>query len=209
MKRLLWRAWDRAALYLPMLLMGVLALGAYWLVENTPAPQAVADARPARSEPDYYMQDFAVRSFLDSGQLRSEVFGERARHYPDSDTLEIDQVRIRSFDDQRRLTTATANRALSNADASEVQLFGNAVVVRDATTAANGERTPRMEFRGEHLHAYMDEDRVRSDRPVQITRGDDRFTADTMAYDDQQGVMDMRGRVRGVLAPRAPTPARP
>ena len=33
------------------------------------------------------------RSFLDSGQLRSEVFGEQARHFPDSDTLEIDKVR--------------------------------------------------------------------------------------------------------------------
>lgn len=209
MKRWLWKAWDRAALYLPMLLMGVLALGAYWLVENAPAPQVAADARPARSEPDYYMRNFAVRSFLENGQLRSEVFGEEARHFPDTDMLEIDKVRIRSFDDQNRLTTATANRALSNSDASEVQLFGNAVVVREAMKAANGELIPRTEFRGEHLHAYMDDDRVRSDKPVQITRGDDRFTADTMAYDDQQGVMDMRGRVRGILAPRPPSAAQP
>ena len=205
MKQLLWNAWDRASLYLPMLLMGLIALGAYWLVENTPAPQQAAAAAAARSEPDYYMQDFSVRTFLGSGQLRSEVFGARARHFPDTDMLEIDKVRIRSFDEQNRLTTATANRALTNADASEVQLFGNAVVVREAMTAAGGEATPRMEFRGEHLHAFMDEDRVRSDKPVQLQRGEDRFTADSMAYDDQQRVMEMRGRVRGTLAP-SPAP---
>lgn len=204
MKRLLWNAWDRASLYLPILLMGLLALGAYWLMQNTPEPLAPATATAARSEPDYYMRDFSVRTFLDSGQLRSEVFGTRARHFPDSDTLEIDKVRIRSFDDQQRLTTATANRALTNADASEVQLFGNAVVVRDATTSAAGVATPRMEFRGEHLHAFMDADRLLSDKPVQLLRGADRFTADAMAYDDQQRVMELRGRVRGTLAPAKP-----
>lgn len=201
MTRLLWTAWDRASLYLPVVLMGLLALGAYWLVENTPALQQQTDAAVQRSEPDYYMQNFSVRSFLRSGQLRSEVFGARARHFPDTDSLEIDKVRIRSFDDQNRLTTATANRALTNGDASEVQLFGNALVVREAMKGANGQPTPRMEFRGEHLHAFMNEDRVRSDKPVQLLRGSDRFMADSMVYDDRQRVMEMRGRVRGTLAP--------
>ena len=28
--------WDRLAIYLPVMLMGVLALGTYWLARNTP-----------------------------------------------------------------------------------------------------------------------------------------------------------------------------
>ena len=30
------RVWDRISIYLPIILMGVLALGTYWLVRNTP-----------------------------------------------------------------------------------------------------------------------------------------------------------------------------
>ncbi len=201
MKSRLWGVWDRVSMYLPILLMGVLALGAYWLVQNTPMPAAPVLPSASRSEPDYYMTAFSVRTFTTTGKLKSEVFGEAARHFPDTDMLEIDKVRIRAFDMQDRLTTSTANRALTNGDASEVQLFGNAVVVRDAMTSKTGQATPRMEFRGEYLHAFMDTDRVTSHLPVQIQRGPDQFTADGMDYDNTQRVMNMQGRVRGTLAP--------
>jgi lipopolysaccharide export system protein LptC len=33
---LIFRLWDGMAIYMPLLLMGALALGTYWLVRNTP-----------------------------------------------------------------------------------------------------------------------------------------------------------------------------
>ena len=42
MMALLKDAWDRFLLYLPVSFMGLLALGTYWLVRNTPAPSAPA-----------------------------------------------------------------------------------------------------------------------------------------------------------------------
>ena len=56
--------------------------------------------------------------------------------------LEIDQPRIRTIDEKGQLTVATANRALSNGDGSEVQLFGNAVVVRDVPPGATAVGIP-------------------------------------------------------------------
>jgi lipopolysaccharide export system protein LptC len=195
------RAWDRLSIYLPILLMGVLALGTYWLVRSTPVFEAPAPEQPARHEPDYFMQQFAIKTFDAKGHLKSEVRGREARHYPDTDTLEIDQVQIRSFSDKGRLTTATAQRALSNSDSSELQLIGQAVVVREPVEARAGESIPRMSFRGEFLHVYMDTERVTSHKPVELMRGQDRFTADNMDYDNVEQVMQLRGRVRGVLVP--------
>jgi len=44
--------WERTAIYIPVLMMGVLALGTYWLVRNTPAslpPHSTnVTARPQR-----------------------------------------------------------------------------------------------------------------------------------------------------------------
>ena len=201
MIKLLLLAWDRLSLYLPVLLMGFLALGTYWLVENTPVLTAPAAPSPARHEPDYFMRDFLVRTFMETGRLKSEVFGKAARHYPDTDTLEIDLVRIRSFDEQGRLTTATANRALTNGDASEVKLFDKALIVREALLDKSGQLSPRIEFRGEFLHAFIDSERVISDKPVELRRGKDIFVADTMDFDNLQQVMNMRGRVKGTLFP--------
>lgn len=194
-------AWDRLSLYLPVLLMGLLALGTWWLVRNAPQAQAPQEAGAPRHEPDYFMKEFSVKSFDASGRLQSEVLGAVARHYPDTDTLEIDDVRLRSLGTHGRLVRATADRALSNADGSEIQLLGNAVVVREALRAANGKGQPPLEFRGEFLHAWTKQERVRSDQPVVLTRGKDRFTADSMEYDNLEQVLQLRGRVRGVLVP--------
>ncbi len=201
MNRLVRLVWDRLSLYLPVVLMAVLAFGTYWLVRSTPALFAPEAKTQARHEPDYFMQNFAVRSFDANGRLKSEVFGEQARHYPDTDTLEIDKVRIRSFNDAGRLTTATANRALTNGDASEVQLFGDATVVREAVTDGKGQQVPRTVFRSEFLHAFMSTERVRTHKPVQLQRGNDQFTADTLEYDNLDRVVRMSGRVRGTLVP--------
>jgi lipopolysaccharide export system protein LptC len=194
-------AWDRLSLYLPVALMGLLALGTYWLVQSSPKAGVPAVEGAVRHDPDYFMRNFSVRTFMETGRLKSEVFGSAARHFPDSDTTEIDKVRIRAFDDQDQLTTATAKRALTNSDASEVELFGNALIVREAIVAKGVETSPRLEFRGEYLHAFMDTERVVSDKPVELQRGRDVFSADTMEYDNQHEIMVMRGRVKGLLVP--------
>ncbi|MFT4243752.1 MAG: LPS export ABC transporter periplasmic protein LptC [Acidovorax sp.] len=196
------QGWDRLSLYLPVALMGLLALGTWWLVRNAPPPLAPAAERPLAHQPDYFMKTFSVKSFDATGRLQSEVKGDMARHYPDTDTLEIEQARMRSVTPEGRVTVATANRALTNADGSEVQLFGNAIVTREPLPAkAGAPAQPRMEFRGEFLHAYTQTERVRSDQAVTLTRGNDRFTADGMDYDNLDQVLQLRGRVRGVLQP--------
>jgi lipopolysaccharide export system protein LptC len=192
--------WDQFSLYLPVLLMGLLALGTWWLVRNAPMPQLPAIQREAGHQPDYYMKNFSVKSFDATGRLQSEVQGEVARHYPDTDTLEIDKARMRSVTPEGRITNATADRALTNADGSEVQLFGNAIVTREPLAAKPGvPAQPRMEFRSEFLHAYTNTERVHSNEPVTLTRGNDQFTADGMEYDNLDQVLQLRGRVRGVL----------
>ncbi|ART53813.1 LPS export ABC transporter periplasmic protein LptC [Acidovorax carolinensis] len=196
MSPVLRQGWDRFTLYLPIILMGLLALGTWWLVRNAPAPIAAAAPPSNGNQPDYFMKVFSVKSFDATGRMQSEIKGDMGRHFPDTDTLEIDNVRMRSVTPQGIVTLATANRALSNADGSEVQLFGNAVVTREAQ--------PRLEFRGEFLHAFTQAERVRSDQPVVLIRGNDKFTADAMEYDHLDQVLQLRGRVRGVLMPAAP-----
>ncbi|MHB1250011.1 MAG: LPS export ABC transporter periplasmic protein LptC, partial [Polaromonas sp.] len=66
-----------------------------------------------------------------------------------------------------------------------------------------GGQTPRMEFRGEFLQVFLNEERVKSHKPVLLIRGADQFTGDTFAYDNLDQVADLKGRVRGVLMPGA------
>lgn len=192
---------DRLTLYLPVLLMGALALSTYWLARTSVAPGASTPAVAARHLPDYFMRDFAVQTFDAQGRLKSQVSGVEARHFPDTDTLEIDQALIRSYDEQGALTTASARQAVSNGDGSEVTLMGGARVIRAATVSPQGKAQPELTFAGEFLHAFVDAQRVVSDQPVVLTRGADRFSAQRMDFDNRQRVVQLNGRVQGVLVP--------
>lgn len=197
---LLKEAWERFLLYLPLAFMCLLALGSYWLVRSTPAPTTSDVPRPLRHDPDYFLEGFTLKTFDASGRIRTEVIGDKARHYPDTQWLEIDGIRIRSFDDKGRLTTARADRGLTNEDTSQVQLMGDAVVVREADAGVAGIE-PRMEFRGEFLHAFMQTEVVKSHKPVQLQRGADHFSADSMDFDNVDQVLQLKGRVRATLEP--------
>jgi lipopolysaccharide export system protein LptC len=201
--------WERISIYLPIILMGVLAMGTYWLARNTPTAGLAEGQRAATHEPDYFMRDFSVKTFDEMGRLKSQVFGSEARHYPDTDTMEIDNPRIRSFNTRGELTVATARRAISNADGSEVQLIGDAVVMRDARGGPPGQERPRMEFRGEFLHAFFNTEQIKSNKPVQLLRGETRFTAESLDFDNLGQVLDLRGRVRATIVPQSQPPTRP
>ena len=195
------RTWDQVSIYLPLVLMGALALGTYWLVRNSPVFSTQQAAKFAKHDIDYFMRKFTIKSFGETGQLKSEIYGVEGRHYPDSDTLEIDQPRSLSISDAGRPVMSSGNRALSNGDGSEVQLFGNARVVREAVTGSDGKVLPRLEFQGEFLHAFANEERVKSHLPVTLIRGADQFTGNTFAYNNLTGVAELKGRVKGRLVP--------
>jgi hypothetical protein len=55
------QGWERFTLYLPILLMGLLALGTWWLVRNAPAPITPAAAPSNTYQPDYFMKVFSVK----------------------------------------------------------------------------------------------------------------------------------------------------
>lgn len=205
--RQLLRLWDSVSIYLPLVMMGALALGTYWLQRNTPVFSQVDAVKEVRHATDYFMRNFTVKNFDDAGLLKSQVTGVEARHYPDTETLEIDQGRIRSVNSEGRLTTSTANRVLSNGDGSELQLIGNARVVREGVKNTAGQDTPGVQFSGEFLHVFINDERVKSHKPVVLTRGKDQFSGDTLAYDNLTGVADLKGRVKGVLTPTAGRPS--
>ena len=190
------RVLDAAATYLPLLLMGLLVLGTWWLVKNTPMADPQSPAAPPRHEADYQMSNFVVQRFAADGAMLMQIEGRRMRHYPDTNTLEIDDARIRAISPDGRVTLARANRALSNGDGSEVQLMGAAQVLRDGV----GGDVP-TEFRSEFLHFFRATERVSSHLPVTVRRGASEFRADAVEYDHLARVIELKGRVRAVFAP--------
>jgi len=196
------RMLDQLVNYLPVLLMGALAMLTYWLVRYTPEPVAVQETRPASHVPDYFMRDFSLMVYASDGRLEFRVQGENAEHFPDTDTLEVTRPRLTKLDDAGRVTDATAQQAITTPEGQRVELKGQVVVQRSTPVDAQGRRSPAIELRSEYLFIDLEHDRMRTDQPVEMLRGSDRFSADALDYDHDQGVTRLTGRVRGQIQPR-------
>jgi lipopolysaccharide export system protein LptC len=190
---------DGLSTYLPLLLMAALAGGTWWLVKHTPQVEGSATARPVRHEPDYTMRNFTLTRFAPDGRFAARIEGDILRHFPDTDRLEIDGVRIESVAPDGRITHASARNALSNADASEVQLIGSAHVVSQLGP------DDEVEIDGEFLHAFVRFERLRSHLPVQVRRGGMVTRAAGLDYDHLNSELRLDGPVHTTLQPsRAP-----
>ncbi|MDO5626010.1 MAG: LPS export ABC transporter periplasmic protein LptC [Pseudomonadota bacterium] len=192
---------DQLSTWLPALMMMLFALGTWWLVRSAPRVTGAPVESVVSAEPDAFMRQFSVRSFDPEGRLRNELTGTEGQHFPATDTMLVQSPRMRAFDELGRLTTATAQRGQSNGDGSEIELFGDALVVREPFTAPDGRTQPRLTMQGEHLHAFVEQERVQSEQAVRLTRGQDVFTGERFDFDNQTGVANLQGRVRGVIQP--------
>ena len=190
---------DLASAYLPLLLMAVLAAGTWWLVRNAPVIDTHQATAPVRHEADYVMTNFMVQRFAPDGSLRTQLEGAQLRHYPDDDTLEIDDARIRAVGDNGMLTLASAKRALANGDGSEIQLIGDARVTRPADG-----KEAEVQFRSEFLQAFRNIEQVRSNQPVVVTQGRNVVHAEGMEYDNLQRIVQLKGRSSATFMPPRP-----
>ena len=186
-----WRVGQFVSAYLPLILMALLALATWWLVSNTPRPDEPREAAPLRHEPDYTMRGFTLQRFSANGALRVQVQCERMRHYPDTDTMEIDQPTIRATAPDGSITIARARLAVSNGDATQVQLQGGARVRREATAAAQA-----IEFESEFLQAFLDTERVESHLPVLLRQGTSELRVASIEYDHLSRTAKLGGPLR-------------
>lgn len=195
---------------LPVLLLGLLALATWWLVKNTPVPEPERPARAPTHEPDYEMHGFSMQRFTADGPAATVLEGRALRHYPDTDELDIQGVRLLWTDEGGRRTVATAERAVASGDGQRVTLRGDARVVRDA---APGRGAPRLEVRGQHLEVDARARRVRSDQPVVLVQGGDaqgrggfELRAGTIDYDHASERLVLGGDVSGRILSGGLTP---
>ena len=191
-----YRLREQLSSYLPLLLMLLLALATWWLAKNSPQAPGPATDAPQRTDPDYTMTRFALERFDAQGRLKLRLEGARMHHYPDTDRIDIEDVRIRAIAPDGRLTLASAQRALANGDGSEVQLTGGAEV------ASEDARGAPLVMRSEFLHAFLLAERVNSHLPVLVRYGNTEVRAAGMAYEHAAQKLELKGPTRTTLLPQ-------
>jgi lipopolysaccharide export system protein LptC len=192
---------EQLTLYLPVVIMGILALGTWWLVRSSPQAKGLDTRNDNFAGPQYHIQAFTTQSFDAHGRLNAQVSAQFAQYDGQTDTLLMQQVRLRSVDEQGQLMLAEANKANASNALDRFTLQGSARVWQ---SASDGVKAPvkgqvAWVFMGEHLELDGQTKQLRSQGPARLQRGKDSLSAEQMQYDDINKRLSMDGRVRAVF----------
>lgn len=194
---------SRLALRLmPLLLMALVAGSTFWLVQvNTPREQTDAE-RQKRHVPDYYMDRFTATELAEDGTTKMRFTGERMVHYEDDQTYEVTRPAMRAYEPDRPPVTGYANVGRMNADGSVIDLYGDARIVR--VQGADPSKDPELTATSSYFQILINDDIVKTDKPVKLTRGPSVMTANGLVFNNVTREIDLLGNVRGtiVMAPR-------
>jgi lipopolysaccharide export system protein LptC len=189
---------NRFQLGLILTVVMLLALGSFWLLDVV--RRGMEDNAPAakRTEPDYYVEQFNFVRLAKSGQARYHVSGERMVHYPQNDSYEIRRPVMKGLSDKRPTTTIVADRAVSNTDLSQVQLFSNVKIDRPAAASSQ-----HLQLTSDYLMVLPDDDVMKTNRPVKLISGANVLTGVGMFANQATGEFRLASQVHGTLPPRA------
>lgn len=185
-----------AGTWVPIAALALLAVYTGWLVQHQDGAPDPARSTP-RGEPDYVLQGFTLEHFDAQGQPQARVSGDQMRHYPGTDTVEVDGVRVDANPPGSQPLQARAKLGLVDPDARTITLRGGVVVT---STTAQGDA---LRIEGEQLVADTRAERLYASSPVTVQRGASHFSADGLQWDQRSQVMQLTGKVQARLMPAA------
>ena len=190
------RLWRSVSTLLPLLLMLLLAGFSWWVAQQ--ALRALRGSEPAAppQQPDYFLRDFRTRSFDSNGLPGALLSGAAMRHIPGDQTVRIEQPVLHAVEAGGVVLDAHERIGISNADASNIQLLGDAVVKRTVPGS------PELSVRSDFLNIFPNAQRVLSNRPTVVQRGAMRLAGDTLDFDGVAGTLSVHGAVRASMPGR-------
>ncbi|RDU99893.1 LPS export ABC transporter periplasmic protein LptC [Trinickia dinghuensis] len=186
---------SRATSLVSLIALAALAGGTYWLLQATRPPASQDENGPMTHTPDYFAGNFSVSELDESGTTQYRLTATKMVHYEDDENSDLTRPAIRAFQPGKPIVTATGDRGTVNGDASIVDLYDNAHIVRAA-----GAGDPEMQADSSHFRVFVNDDVIVSKNPVKLRRGPSVATADAMNYNNVTRVMQLFGTVRGYIA---------
>lgn len=180
----------------PLLLMLALAALTFWL-ERTVREEEGVHPSLRRHDPDFVVDNLSHTRFNAQGVVESTLAAAKMIHYPDDESTDLIAPRVVQAKPNEPRVTLTADRGALSQDGEEVFLYGNVLLVREAS-AERSETRMRTSF----MHVVRARSVVRTDRDVVITEENRELSGRGMEYHNDSRQLFLRERVRGRFEPK-------
>lgn len=175
---------------LPIALLLFLALLSFW-INQTVQEQGSRLSSQGRHDPDYMLYNFVSTRTDASGFTKYVLAASQMRHYPDSDTTDLQRPRFTQFGLNKPYTQIHGQRGKISANGKQVEFTQHVKVTRQAT-ATKGE----MQLVTDQLTLLPDQEIAHTDRPVVIKQQPATvITATGMTFDNKSSTIQLFNRV--------------
>jgi lipopolysaccharide export system protein LptC len=187
----------------PLVVAGSLAGFTWWLVASSPESEQASRSVADPAVPDYELAQARLARFDANGRIEAVLDGDRMRHYPSTQSLQVDAMQMAARHVDGRRLQAQAQQGEWQEGSGVVTLTGGADVrmlpaAPGASGAAN-EPAGTTRVRGEQLQLDTRARVVSSQQPVWLTRDRSEVRAQSLHHDEAAGLTDLGGRVVGRL----------
>ena len=181
----------RPTILFPLALLALLALLTIWIDRSVQPPEPKLDGSN-RHDPDYMLNNFVTTNTDINGNLRYMLAATEMKHYPDTDSTELQRPRFTQYATDKPYTQIEGQRGLVSSNGENVQFMDNVVVVRQAFKD-RGEMTVLTD----HMNIMPKKDLATTDRPVVIKQAPKTIIHATgMIYDKKQRTVQLLSKVR-------------
>ncbi|AMO98323.1 lipopolysaccharide-assembly, LptC-related family protein [Collimonas arenae] len=180
-----------------LVLFVIFALGSFWLVQVMHKDTDELLPKPARVEPDYYVETFNYVQMSPTGQPRYNISGDLLTHNPVDDSFDIQKPIVHSLDKEKPPMNLRADRGKVEDDNSKVHLYGDVNADRPKTAMADN-----FHLKSEYLLLLPDDDVMQTDLPAEITLGQSKLNGTGMYFNNSTRVLKMFSKVHGVFPPK-------
>jgi len=116
--------------FLSLLLLAVVTSLVWWLEGLVTSSQTEA-MKQKSNRPDFYMENFTLRNFNISGELRYRAKGRSLIRYPKDDSLEIELLDMQAYKKDKAPLFVKSNNARISNDGDHVMLTGAVDIHQD------------------------------------------------------------------------------
>ncbi len=179
-------------LSLPLFIFVALIALTYWL-DQTTLSQTLTPENALYQEPDYIVENISgIRQDYEQNIHRA-FFAKTMKHYIDDDITQLEQVRFVNTETRAPLIRLHANQARLAGNGEDIYLTGDVTVLRGADTDED-----LLTMMTNYLHLIPDQNLVKTDQSVRISRLNTTINAIGLELDNNTGVIQLLSQVRAM-----------
>ena len=149
-----------------------------------------------RHEPDYFLTNFEATVYEDDGKLSYIIKGSHLNHFPDDNTMSLEQPRLHYLYEEEKKWLAQSKQGTIFANKSKITLTGQVVITNTHIQGKNS-----LTIQTSELHIFIDEKYASTTKEVTILGDSSTINAKGMKIDFDTGELFLLSESKGTYEP--------